>query len=254
MQQRFYTAIHKNKDICQKSSSGGAFTAITDAWFETYKDKAVVYGCVLDQNLKAKHIRATIPEERNKMRGSKYIESDISGISEQIEKDLKNGMYVAFSGTPCQIAGIKTYINNRDVSWENQLITIEVLCHGVAIEDFFRDYIKHLEHKYKSKAVNCNFRAKTRADALEKMQVHFENGKKYTAGSTKYDWFYSAYLGNYVLKPACYETWFRCYSGKRINRKSRKRRRNFRHLSFYEYCIIYILYYGRFGICLCCKS
>lgn len=208
MEQKFYTASHKLDDIIKKSSSGGAFTAVTDAWVEAYGDRAVIYGCILDESLKAKHIRATDSKSRDKMRGSKYIESDISGINAQVEEDLKNGLYAVFSGTPCQISGLKTYLKNKGIETEENLLTVEVLCHGVAEDKFFADYISNLEKKYKSKAVNCSFRSKGRPDALERMQVLFENGKKYTASSTKYDWFYSAYLGNFVLKPACYECKF----------------------------------------------
>ena len=134
------------------------------------------------------------------MRGSKYIESDIKGISKLIENDLKNGLYVVFSGTPCQISGIKTYINNKEIQSDSRLLTIDLLCHGVAENSFFSDYIANLEKKYKGKATYCDFRAKTRAEALQKMQIKFDNGKVHNAGSTKHDWFYSAYFGNYVLK------------------------------------------------------
>ena len=208
MEQRFYTAVHKDKKICKKSSSGGAFTALSDAWFDTYKEKAVVYGSILDENLKAKHIRATTPELRDEMRGSKYIESYIRGISEQVEKDLKNGMYVFFTGTPCQNAGIKLYLKNKGIKTEDNLITVEVICHGVAEEKFFRDYITHLEHKYKSKATKCNFRAKKSKGRLQDMLIEFENGKEYYASSTNYDWFYSAYVRCFVLKSSCYKCKF----------------------------------------------
>ncbi len=142
------------------------------------------------------------------MRGSKYIESDISGINAQVEEDLKNGLYVVFSGTPCQISGLKTYLRNKGIETEENLLNVEVLCHGVAENVFFKDYIGYLEERNNSKAVQCNFRGKKKSGSLQNMQIIFENGKKYIASSTKYDWFYSAYLGNFVLKPACYECKF----------------------------------------------
>ena len=208
MEQKFYTASHKLDDIIKKSSSGGAFTAITDAWFKAYGECAVVYGCVMDENLNAKHIRATDSKTRDKMRGSKYIESDIWGINAQIEEDLKNGLYVVFSGTPCQISGLNTYLKNKNIEIKENLLTVEVLCHGVAEEVFYKDYIEYLEKRNNSKAVQCNFRWKKPSGSIQNMQITFENGKKYTASSTKYDWFYSAYLGNFVLKPVCYECKF----------------------------------------------
>lgn len=208
MEQRYFTANHKNEDVIKKSSSGGMFTAITDEWFEAYKEKAVVYGCVLDENLNAVHKRATTRQERNAMRGSKYIFSDITGIYNNVIKDIKEERYVLFSGTPCQVAGLKAILNAQKIKFFDRLLTFEVVCHGVGNNRFFADYIAHLEKKYKSKAVSCNFRAKSRPGKSEDMEVLFENGKKYNAATTRYDWFYSAYIANYILRPSCYECKF----------------------------------------------
>lgn len=207
MEQRFFTATHYNKDVLKKSSSGGMFTAITDVWFSEYKDKSAIYGCIMDKNLNAKHIRATNVAERDKMRGSKYISSDVSGIFKMVEEDLKKGIYVLFSGTPCQIAGLKSYLSAVKAEKNEHLLTVEVICHGVGSNRFFNDYISYLEKRYKSKAVSCNFRAKSRPGKIQDMQVEFVNGKRYTASSTKYDWFYSAY-GSYILRPSCYSCKF----------------------------------------------
>lgn len=207
MEQRFFTAMHKSEEVLKKSSSGGVFTAITDAWFSEYGDKSVVYGCVMDEDLNAKHIRGTSKKERDKMRGSKYISSNVSGVFKMVENDLKNGLYVVFSGTPCQIAGLISFLSAVNVPQNEQLLTVEVICHGVGSNAFFNDYIAHLEKKYKSKALSCNFRAKSRPGKMQDMQVVFENGKKYNASSTQYDWFYSAYSG-YILRPSCYNCKF----------------------------------------------
>lgn len=207
MEQRFFTAMHKNEEVLKKSSSGGMFTAITDAWFSEHGDKAVVYGCVMDETLNAKHVRAISPAERDKMRGSKYISSNVSGVFKMVETDLKNGMFVVFSGTPCQISGLRSYLSAVRISENKQLLTVEVICHGVGSNSFFKDYISHLEKKYRSKAVSCNFRAKSRPGRIQDMEVVFENGKRYNASSTKFDWFYSAYEG-YILRPSCYNCKF----------------------------------------------
>ncbi len=208
MEQRYFTANHKNKDVIKKSSSGGMFTAITDEWLDAYKENAVVYGCVLDENLNAVHKRATTREERNAMRGSKYISSDISGTYNNVINDIKEDKHVLFSGTPCQIAGLKAFLNASDIKTCDNLLTFEIVCHGVGSNRFFADYISHLEKKYKSKAVSCNFRAKSRQGKSEDMEVLFENGKRYNAATTRYDWFYSAYISNYILRPSCYECKF----------------------------------------------
>ena len=81
---------------------------------------------------------------------------------------------------------------------------VEVICHGVGSNRFFNDYIKHLEDIYKGKAITVNFRAKYRKGQKQDMAVFFNNGKTYHASSTKYDWYYSIYLKNLILRRCCY--------------------------------------------------
>ncbi len=209
MKQTFFTANHKNADIRKKSSSGGVFTAVSDKWFEIHGEKAVIYGCTLDENLNAVHIRATQPEYRNLMRGSKYIQSDISGVYNEIANDISNNWFVLFSGTPCQVSGLKAFLKAKNIDFSNFLFTVDFVCHGVGSNRFFEDNIKNLEKKYKSRAVFCSFRAKSRPDKLQEMEVRFENGKKYNSQSAKYDWFFSVYNSkNYILRPSCYNCKF----------------------------------------------
>ena len=205
MEKLVYIACHKNYKIWKKSSSGGAFTAITDAWFNKYGDKAVVYGCILDEDFKAVHVRADSLEQRNKMRGSKYVQSDMSDVFYSVINDLKCDKYVVFSGTPCQVSSLKKYLKFKNIDIENRLLTIDFICHGVGNENFFRDYIKNLENKYKSKAIYCNFRTKSRPGKIQDIEVGFENLKKYNAASTNYDWFYSLYFKGLILRPSCFK-------------------------------------------------
>jgi len=203
VEQRYFVAEHLNKGVCQQSSSGGMFTAITDAWFQMHGSRAVVYGCVLGQDMKARHVRAVTREQRDAMRGSKYIGSDMSGVIRQAIDDLRNGFFVAFSGTPCQMAGMNAVVKATGVD-QDQLLTIEVLCHGVGSVTYFQDYIADKEKKYRSKAVACSFRGKRRPGKKAQMVVGFENGKEYESPSVKYDGFMAAYYRNYSLRPACF--------------------------------------------------
>ncbi len=200
--QRFFSAYHSDNNIIKKSASGGAFTALTDCWFSKHASLATVYGCVLDEELKANHIRAVNKGDRDKMRGSKYIASEISGVFRAVAKDISENRYVLFSGTPCQISGLLSYLDKMGMKNDN-LLTVEVLCHGVGSNLFFEDYIAHLEKRYKSKAIKGSFCAKKRPGKLKDIEIVFENGKTYNAASTKYDWFSSVYFSNYILRPSC---------------------------------------------------
>ena len=205
MEQRCFILRHLDKDVCKKSSSGGAFTAITDSWFSAWGEKAVVYGCVLDDTMTAKHVRAEIPAERDIMRGSKYIGSNMSGVLRKVESDLRNGRYVAFSGTPCQIGGLTAFLQARGITSGEQLLTIEVVCHGVGSVRFFHDYIAFYEQKYRSAVTYCSFRGKSRPGKRQEMVLHFANGRKYISPAARYDGFLSAYGRNYLLRPSCFQ-------------------------------------------------
>lgn len=201
-----YIGYCKDNNIVKRSSSGGAFSALTDKKID---EGYIIYGCVLNDDLNAKHIRANNKSDRDKMRGSKYIASNISNSYKLIEEDIKNNNNVVFSGTPCQVAGLYSYLEYKKIPLEN-VYTIEIICHGVGSNQFFRDYINNLEKKFESKAISCNFRSKSKPGKLQDMTVYFENGRKFHSSTTNYDWFYSAYLKNLILRPSCYECKFAC--------------------------------------------
>ena len=101
-----YIAKHNDESIHKKSQSGGAFTVISDY---ILSQGGVVYGAVFDTKFEVVHVRATSIEERDKMRGSKYIQSNIDYVYKEIENDLKCGRLVLFSGTGCQVSSILKY-------------------------------------------------------------------------------------------------------------------------------------------------
>ena len=196
-----YVGAHKENNIIKNSSSGGAFTVLTDYFIKQMH--GVVYGCVLDEHLRAYHIRTDSCVLRDKMRGSKYIQSNIGDSYIQVKKDLTEGVKVLFSGTPCQIQALYSFLILTHTNTDN-LFTVAVLCHGVASGKFFADYIKYLESSYSSKAISCNFRSKRRKGQKQGMEVRFKNGKTYYSATTKYDWFYSIYHKDYLHRPSCY--------------------------------------------------
>ena len=198
--QTFYKFKHKDPNIEKHSSSGGAFTMLSD---EILGAGGIVYGCVLNEKLNAVHMRATCKSERDQMRGSKYIQSNMSATFAQLAEDLRQNKAVMFSGTPCQISAVYNYLHLKKIQTDS-LVSVEVICHGVGSNRFFHDYVKNKEEKYHSKAVSANFRSKYRAGQKQDMTIEFENEKAYHAASTNLDWFYSIYLRNLILRPSCY--------------------------------------------------
>ena len=106
-QPQAFAARHKDMSEIMKSRSGAMFAAISD--FVLDKD-GVVYGAGYEGHFVVTHKRAASKEERDEFRGSKYVQSDLSGVFKQVKDDLKNGLTVMFSGTPCQTSGLNSFV------------------------------------------------------------------------------------------------------------------------------------------------
>ena len=120
-----YGVKHKDENTRLKSRSGGIFTALSDI---VLNKSGIVYGCGMTEEFVVKHFRAETEEERNLMRGSKYVQSRMEGICRQIIDDLKADCYVLFSGTSCQVQGIR---NAVPTALQSKLFLVDIVCHGV---------------------------------------------------------------------------------------------------------------------------
>lgn len=136
----------KNLNMCERysSSSGGAFPIIAH---HVLNLKGSVYGAAFDKNYQVQHIRAVTHTDVNRIKGSKYVQSDISAIYPLIEHDLKNDMWVLFSGTPCQCAGIRKYLLQKLITIE-KLILVDIICHGVPSPLIWKLYVQWQKEKY----------------------------------------------------------------------------------------------------------
>ena len=149
-----YAVRHKHVEEVMQSRSGAAFVALTDY---VLKLGGVVYGAGYEDHFRVVHKRAVTKEERDEFRGSKYVQSDLVNIFLLIKEDLKKGLLVLFSGTPCQTAGLNAFIGKR---LRESLILVDIVCHGVPSPFIWRDYIKYLERKEKCEISHVDFRDK----------------------------------------------------------------------------------------------
>lgn len=201
-EQQFYAIKHKNLNIRMNSRSGGFFTSLSDYIIE---QGGIVYGCILNEEFEAEHIRADNFHDRDRMRGSKYIQSDIKQCYIQAKKDLEQGKIVLFTGTPCQIAGLKAYLNQE----YDKLITMDIICHGVPSPLVWKDYIVWNEKKYKGVCVFADFRDKKNFG----WRAHFETleledeGKRFLKSS---DIYAKLFYSNFIVRPACYACPYKC--------------------------------------------
>ena len=134
-----YAVKHINPDVLEHSASGGVFTALSDYVLQS---GGVVYGAAFDENMVVRHMRAENKLERDRMRGSKYVQSDLDNIFQLVKQDLKN-RNVLFTGTPCQIAGLKNFLRGR----EERLICCDLICHGVPSPLVFSEHLKLLKKR-----------------------------------------------------------------------------------------------------------
>lgn len=149
-----YGARHKNIDEVMRSRSGAVFAALSDFVLE---NGGVVYGAGYTDHFRVVHKRAITKDERDEFRGSKYVQSDMNTVFRQVRADLKDGRTVLFSGTPCQTSGLNSFVGKR---LRNNLILIDLVCHGVPGPFLWRDYIAYLEKKEGKEIEWVNFRDK----------------------------------------------------------------------------------------------
>lgn len=153
-----FAARHKDETELMNSRSGALFVGLSDI---VLSHNGSVYGAAFDSSFCVQHIRATTSAERDRMRGSKYVQSDVTGIFSLVKSDLENNLQVLFSGTPCQIAALKSFLGYEKVD-DSNLLYVDIICHGVPAPNVWKDYLDYIEHKYNDKVLKAEFRDKKR--------------------------------------------------------------------------------------------
>ncbi len=205
--QRVYAAVNKDDTILMDSTSGGFFTAIAKL---VLSQNGVVYGCAFDESFQARHIRVDNAENLGKLRGSKYLQSDTGKTFLEAETDLKNGVLVLYTGTPCQIAGLNSFLQK---SYGN-LITVDIVCHGVGSQAFFDKYMEFIQQRDGS-VKELHFRDKKMAGWSCGGAAISEDRKGQAVRRPFYD--YNNYYYYYFLQGDIYRD--SCYSCKYANTK-----------------------------------
>lgn len=199
---RCFAAIHKNLDIRFDSTSGGAFSALAK---KAYLNKYYVGGAIWNEDWSVSQYISNNRKDLEKLRSSKYIQSDARGIYGQIKKLLINGEKVLICGTPCQIAGLKSFLRK---DYEN-LITIDFICQYVNSPLIWSKYIEYLENEHKSKVIYIKDKNKEIGWRSLCNKVVFENGDVIY---DKYDvnHFRRCYMQlGIASRPSCYQCKFK---------------------------------------------
>ena len=191
-----YALRSRNRELVKASSSGGAFTAIAQAFHD---GDCYIFGAGFNESLQVRHDYAI--NDTSTFRKSKYVQSTTGRSFVQVKNLLTDGFKVLFSGTPCQVAGLKSFLEKE----HDNLLSIEVICHGVANQKFFGAYISFLEKKYRAKLVSYEFRSKEKSGwKNSNIVARFSDEKRYTARChTVDDPFMNAYLRRLSTRPSC---------------------------------------------------
>lgn len=198
----YYTSAIKDKEELLNSSSGGNFIALAKYVLST---GGYVCGCVYNQEMKAVHTCTNDIEVVHRMMGSKYVQSDVRWCFDEVRELTESGKTVLFTGTACQVAAIKSYIKKQE-----NLILVDILCHGVPSPLFFKKYVDFLERKHNGKVVNVEFRNKKELGWGSEHRTYYEiekGGKKkgYIPNMPAY---FCSFFWGLNLRESCYNCKF----------------------------------------------
>lgn len=191
-----YAMRNQNERDLKESSSGGIFSVIANYVLE---NGGVVFGASYDDDLNIKHIKVEDRDKLKLLRGSKYVQSSIGNTYKEAENEMKLGKMVFFTGTPCQIAGLNSFLM-RDY---DNLITADLVCHGVPSQKLFHTYLKYLSSKFGSKVLEYNFRSKEKKGWGLVTKVVTEDGKSRFI-EPDFDPYYSNFLESNTYRESCY--------------------------------------------------
>jgi len=195
-----YAAINKDEAVRMRSSSGGMFHALAK-W--TIEKGGVVFGAAFE-GIHLNHQYAETLDEAQRFMGSKYIQSDVANSYRDVKNFLEGGSWVLYSGTPCQIAGLKKYLGRE----YDKLLTVDLICYGVPSPAIWEKYIKRKLKQLKAKDIyNISFRHNTDY----RLSFDFINYKhirgQFDEDSIRND--YYAFFTRRIFRVSCYLCQFR---------------------------------------------
>lgn len=191
------TFLIKNKNECirENSSSGGFFSALAE---DILIDKGSVFAVRFDSKFNVVHSEFKSFDDIKKYQKSKYVQSDMSGILDNVKKSLYDRK-VLFVGTPCQVASLKKALSETE---KKNLLTCDLVCRGVGSPRIWREYVDFCKIKYKNKIENFSFRSKDEGWHNDKSRIEFEDGTNDYKTNLSYG-YNSLFYTNLIMRPSC---------------------------------------------------
>lgn len=200
-----YAVVVRDENIRRQSSSGGLFSALAHFVLE---QEGIVYGVAMSENCREiRHIAVEKEDELEKLRGSKYVQSSTEKCYQEIRTHLENGRIVLFSGTPCQVEGLKCFLQKE---YQN-LYTADLICHGVPSQYVWNKYLDYQEGLEGSTVRRTYFRHKKSGWNTFSILLKYINNMEYVELLTK-DPYLQAFLNNVDLRSCCHSCDFKTVS------------------------------------------
>jgi len=192
----FFSLRHRDAAVRRASTSGGAFTVLSDA---VLSRGGAVAGAVWDDGFRVRHTVVFDTAGRDAMRGSKYVQSDTMRCFADVRDLLRAGREVLFSGTPCQVAALYSFLGGRDTE---KLTTVDFICHGAPSPLAFREYLRHLEQLRGAKLTSFRSRDQKLGCVPMRCGADFADGTTYLADCDS-DPYFKLFLSGILNRPCC---------------------------------------------------
>lgn len=201
-QTRSFAAVNKDEQVRNISSSGGVFYEIAKYVIES---GGVVFGAAFDEDGQVSHKSCETMDSLSELMQSKYVQSKMGRTYIEVKELLEHGREVLFSGTPCQVYGLLSYLNVARVCTDN-LITVDIVCHGVPSRMIWRLYLDEVSQG--RHPTNISFRDKTNGWKEYSLRIDYSDGSRYIQSRNK-DPYIQGFLKNLYLRESCYNCRFR---------------------------------------------
>ena len=203
-----YAAFAKNEPLRMESSSGGVFSELATVILQM---GGIVYGAIYDEKGEVRHIGIECQEELGKLRGAKYSQSILDDTFLNLKKQLDSGRTVLFSGTPCQVAGLKSFLKH---DYDN-LVCIDFVCHGVPSPMVWEKYVEY-RSQYDNEGVlplHINLRNKESGwrNYTYSVEFAYANEKRYFCLNGNDPYMY-LFVNDYILRESCSDCYFKGYN------------------------------------------
>lgn len=198
-----FGATNKNENVLENSSSGGLFYALATYVLE---QNGIVFGAKFDSNFNVVHSYCSDKISLKDFQGSKYVQSYIGNSYTECKNFLEAGKTVLFTGTPCQIAGLNSFLGKK----YEKLITADIICHGVPSPKLWENYLQYRKEQFQSEINNVNFRNKKYGWEEYSLSLKFTNSKESEyCSANDIDSYMNLFLDETCSRESCYHCFFK---------------------------------------------